>query len=101
MKTRVSIGILMTAALVVTGGAVAQQYRYSYDVQRYGGVTTMTSIDGRGGISTRTIIHGPMSSIATITQPNGSLTSGTIDQFGNWYTLTTPGDTYNDPLGVR
>ncbi len=101
MKTRASTAILMTAALLATGSATAQQYSYSYDAHRYGGISTITSIDGRGGISKGTIIHGPRGRVVAITHPNGGLTTGTVDQFGNWYTITTPGNTYNDPRSIR
>ena len=101
MKMKVFLTLLMTAALVATGGATAQHYRYGYDAQRYGGTTTITTIDGRGGVSTRTIIHGPTSGNVVIIHPHGALTTGTIDQFGNWYTITTPGNIYNYPRPVR
>ena len=48
MKTSARTAILVTAALLVTGGATAQQY--SYDAQRYGGVSTITSIDSRATV---------------------------------------------------
>jgi len=101
MKTRAFTAIITTAALLVTGGASAQQYSYSYDAQRYGGTSTITSTDGRGGVSTRTIIHGLTSGSVVIIHPNGALTTGAVDQFGNWYTITTPGNTYYDPRAMR
>ncbi len=101
MTTRATIAILMTGALLVPGSATAQQYGYSHDARRYGGTSTITTMDGRGGLATRTIIHGPTSGTLVITHPNGSLTTGTIDQFGNWYTITTPGNTYSYPRAIR
>ena len=101
MKTRAFTAILMTAALLVANGASAQQYSYSYDTHRYGGVSTITSPDGRGGVSTRAIVHGPSRAGAVITHPNGALTTGAVDQFGNWYTITTPGNTYRYPRATR
>lgn len=101
MKMRASIAMLVTAALLATGGVTAQQYRYSHDAHRYGGTSNIVIKDGRGGDSTRTIIHGPTGGTVVITHPNGGLTTGTIDQFGNWYTITTPGNTYSYPRAIR
>ena len=101
MKTRRCIAMLATAALLASGGATGQQYGYSYDVQPYGGTYTITTPDGRGGVTTRTIIHGPGTPVMAIIHPKGALTTGAMDQFGNWYTITTPGAYYRDPRSVR
>ncbi len=101
MKSKSFTAILMAAALLVASSASAQLYSYSYDTHRYGGVSTITSPDGRGGVSTRAIVHGPSRAGAVITHPNGALTTGAVDQFGNWYTITTPGNTYRYPRATR
>ena len=42
-----------------------------------------------------------MGRTVTIIHPNGALTTGAIDQFGNWYTITTPGNIYTYPRPIR
>jgi len=101
MKTRAFTAIMMTAAFLVIGGANAQQYRYSYGAQRDGGTSIITSTDGRGDVSSRTIIHGLTRGSVVMIHPNGALTTGAVDQFGNWYTITTPGHTYYGPRATR
>ncbi len=103
MKSRVFTAMLMAAAILAASGASAQQYSYSYsyDAHPYGGVSTITSLNGRGGVSSRAIIHGPSRGGVVITHPNGSLTTGAVDQFGSWYTITTPGNAYRYPRPLR
>ncbi len=101
MKSNAYTAILVTAALVTTGSVSAQQYTYGYQAPGYGGVSTITRPNGRGGVSTHTIIHGPMPGSVVITHPNGALTTGTFDRFGNWYTITTPGPASRYPRPLR
>ena len=101
MNSRAFISTLLIASLLAASSASAQQYSYGFMAPRYGGVSTVTSPDGRGGVSTRTIIHGPTPRSVVITHPNGALTTGTVDQFGNWYTITTPGNVYRHPRPLR
>ena len=101
MKRRGFTAMLMTVALLAASGASAQEYSYSYDARRYGGASTITGPDGRGGVSTRTFTHGPTPGSVVIVHPNGALTTGTVDQFGSWYTITTPGNLYRYPRPLR
>ncbi|MDJ0891715.1 MAG: hypothetical protein QNK18_11065 [Gammaproteobacteria bacterium] len=101
MKNGAVILTMLTAALLAVSSASAQEYSYGYMAPHYGGVSTVTSPDGRGGFSTRTIIHGPTPRSVVITHPNGTLTTGTVDQFGNWYTITTPGNAPRYPRPLR
>ncbi len=101
MKTRAFTAILMTAAFLVAGSAGAQQYNYSYGAQPYGGTLIIIRPNDRGGAPTRTIIYGPARGGVIISDPSGGLTTGAIDQFGNWYTITTRGNIYTYPRPVR
>ena len=101
MKRRALTAMLMTAAILAASGATAQQYSYSYDARRYGGVSTISAPDGRGAVSTRTIIHGPTPGAVVIVHPDGALTTGAVDRFGAWYTITTPGNVSRYPRPLR
>ena len=40
-------------------------------------------------------------SAVLIMHPNGALTTGTVDRFGAWYTITTPGNVHRYPRPLR
>ncbi len=101
MKRSAFTAMLMTVALLAASGAGAQQYSYGYDARHHGGVSTISVPDGRGSLSSRTIIHGPAPGSVVIMHPDGALTTGTVGRFGGWYTITTPGSAYRYPRPLR
>ena len=101
MKRTAFTSVLLAAALLAAASATGQQYSYGYDARRNGGVSTISGPDGRGGVSTRTFIHGPTPGAVVIVHPNGALTTGAVDRFGAWHTITTPGNVSRHPRPLR